>query len=72
MTQAQISSLEAFWAQMVGQASRGGEQDYASAADLEGCFYCSAFVASNPDEKVQHFVGAYRGTVRLQLTALGL
>jgi len=37
----------------------GGEQDYASAADLEGCFYCSAFVASNPDEKVQHFVKAY-------------
>ena len=37
----------------------GGEQDYASAADLEGCFYCSAFVASNPDENVQHFVNAY-------------
>lgn len=37
----------------------GGSQDYASAADLEGCYYCSAFVASNPDEKVQRFVKAY-------------
>lgn len=34
----------------------GGEQDYASAEDLEGCFYCSSFVSTNPDESVQQFI----------------
>lgn len=43
------------WAGIVG-----GEQDYASTADLEGCFYCSSFVASNPDEKVKKFIDDYK------------
>ena len=43
------------WAGIVG-----GDQDYASTADLEGCFYCSSFVASNPDEKVKKFIEDYK------------
>ncbi len=43
------------WAGIVG-----GDQDYASTADLEGCFYCSSFVASNPDSSVQDFIKAYK------------
>ena len=38
----------------------GGKQDYASAADLNNCFYNSSFVASNTDKKVQDFVAAYQ------------
>lgn len=34
----------------------GGSEEYASAADLEGCFYDCAFVLENQDEKVQKFV----------------
>lgn len=43
------------WAGIVG-----GDQDYASTADLEGCFYCSSFVASNPDEKVKKFIEDFK------------
>ncbi len=43
------------WAGIVG-----GDQDYASTADLEGCFYCSSFVATNPDESVQKFIEDFK------------
>ncbi len=43
------------WAGIVG-----GDQDYASTADLEGCYYCSSFVASNPDESVQKFIEDFK------------
>lgn len=37
----------------------GGDQDYASAEDLEGCFYDTSFSASNTDESVQQFISDY-------------
>lgn len=37
----------------------GGDQDYASAADLHDCYYCCAFTASNDDESVQQFISDY-------------
>lgn len=37
----------------------GGDQDYASAEDLEGCFYDTSFSASNTTSSVQDFVKAY-------------
>ena len=43
------------WAGIVG-----GDQDYASTSDLEGCFYCSSFVATNPDESVQKFIEDFK------------
>ena len=52
----------------------GGEQDYASAADLEGCYYCSSFVASNPDESVQKFIEDFKaeyGDAPTNFNALG-
>lgn len=57
------------WAGIVG-----GEQDYASAEDLEGCFYCSSFVASNEDESVQKFIedfNAEYGAAPTNFNALG-
>ncbi|MGN0054962.1 MAG: ABC transporter substrate-binding protein [Atopobiaceae bacterium] len=38
----------------------GGSEEYASASDLEGCFYDCSFVAENPDEKVQQFIKDYQ------------
>lgn len=38
----------------------GGSEEYASAADLEGCFYDCSFVSENQDEKVQQFIKAYQ------------
>ncbi len=52
----------------------GGEQDYASPADLNNCFYNSSFVASNKDEKVTKFVDAYQkeyGSAPTNFCALG-
>ncbi len=52
----------------------GGEQDYASAADLEGCFYCSSFVSSNPDTAVQKFITDFTaeyGSAPTNFNALG-
>lgn len=43
------------WANIVG-----GDQDYASAEDLEGCFYDASFSAVNTDPKVQEFIDAYK------------
>lgn len=37
----------------------GGDQDYASAEDLEGCFYDTSFVSSNTAAGVQDFIKAY-------------
>ena len=37
----------------------GGEQNYASAEDLAGCFYTASFIASNSDQKVKDFVKAF-------------
>lgn len=37
----------------------GGDQDYASAADLHDCYYCCAFTSSNDDESVQQFISDY-------------
>lgn len=33
--------------------------DYASAADLQNCYYCCSFVATNDDEATKNFVDAY-------------
>lgn len=33
---------------------------YASAEDLQNCYYCCSFVANNDDEKVKSFVDAYK------------
>ena len=52
----------------------GGDQDYASATDLEGCYYCSSFVASNPDSAVQQFITDYTaeyGSAPTNFNALG-
>ncbi|WP_321972802.1 ABC transporter substrate-binding protein [Paratractidigestivibacter sp.] len=52
----------------------GGDQDYASATDLEGCFYCSSFVASNPDTAVQKFISDFTdeyGSAPTNFNALG-
>ena len=38
----------------------GGDEEYASAEDLEGCYYDCSFVAENEDEKVQDFIKAYK------------
>ena len=38
----------------------GGDQDYASAADLEGCYYDCSFTVNNDDEKVQQFIKDYK------------
>lgn len=37
----------------------GGEQDYASAEDLEGCFYDTSFVSSDTASGIQDFIKAY-------------
>lgn len=37
----------------------GGSEEYATAEDLEGCFYDCSFVAENPDEAVQQFIQDY-------------
>ncbi|ERL08299.1 ABC transporter substrate-binding protein [Olsenella profusa] len=34
--------------------------NYASADDLQGCYYCCSFVATNSDAKVQQFVSDYK------------
>lgn len=49
------------WANIVG-----GDQDYASAADLEGCFYDASFSASNDAENVQHFIKAFNDKYNTQ------
>lgn len=38
----------------------GGSEEYASAEDLEGCYYDCSFVSENPDEKVQKFISDYK------------
>lgn len=38
----------------------GGSEEYASAEDLEGCFYDCSFVSENEDEKVQQFISDYK------------
>lgn len=38
----------------------GGDEEYASAEDLEGCYYDCSFVSENEDEKVQDFIKAYK------------
>ena len=37
----------------------GGDNEYASAADLHDCYYCCAFTSSNDDESVQQFISDY-------------
>lgn len=57
------------WANIVG-----GDQDYASPKDLEGCFYNAAFLVENNDPKVANFVEAYKkeyGEVPSNFCALG-
>ena len=51
------------WASIVG-----GDQQYASAADLEGCFYDSSFVAANDAPNVQDFIKAYNDEYKTQPT----
>lgn len=51
------------WANIVG-----GDQEYASAADLEGCFYDSSFVAANDAPAVQDFIKAYNDEYKAQPT----
>ncbi|MGI6229280.1 MAG: ABC transporter substrate-binding protein [Tractidigestivibacter sp.] len=38
----------------------GGDEEYASAEDLEGCFYDCSFSASNTAENVQQFISDYK------------
>lgn len=38
----------------------GGDEEYASATDLEGCYYDCSFILENDDEGVQKFVKAYK------------
>ena len=38
----------------------GGDEDYASAEDLEGCFYDTSFISNNDDENVQQFIEDYK------------
>ena len=53
----------------------GGDEEYASANDLEGCFYDCSFVAENPDEKVRKFISdfkaAHNGETPGNFSALG-
>ena len=53
----------------------GGDEEYASASDLEGCFYDCSFVAENPDEKVRKFISdfkvAHNGETPGNFSALG-
>ena len=53
----------------------GGDEEYASASDLEGCFYDCSFVAENPDERVQKFISdfkaAHNGEMPGNFSALG-
>ena len=42
------------WANIVG-----GDEEYASAEDLEGCFYDSSFSAANTDASVKQFISDY-------------
>ena len=53
----------------------GGDQDYASAEDLEGCFYDCSFISTNEDQKVQQFIKDYKeangGTEPTNFCALG-
>lgn len=51
------------WASIVG-----GDQQYASPADLEGCFYDSSFVAANDAANVQDFIKAYNDEYKTQPT----
>lgn len=37
----------------------GGDEEYAPAADLEGCYYDSSFSAANTDASVQQFISDY-------------
>ena len=37
----------------------GGDQEYASAEDLAGCFYDSSFTTSSEDQKVKDFIKAF-------------
>lgn len=43
------------WANIVG-----GDEDYASGKDLEGCFYDTSFVSANTDKSVQQFIKDYK------------
>ena len=43
------------WAGIVG-----GDQDYASAEDLEGCFYDCSFSAANDDDATKKFIEDYK------------
>ncbi|MDD7198794.1 ABC transporter substrate-binding protein [Parafannyhessea umbonata] len=43
------------WANIVG-----GDEDYASGKDLEGCFYDTSFVSANDDKRVQQFIKDYK------------
>lgn len=38
----------------------GGKEAYASAEDLEGCFYDCSFASANTDENVQQFISDYK------------
>ena len=52
----------------------GGDQEYASAQDLEGCFYDCSFVIENESEDVQKFVKAFQdeyGEAPTNFCALG-
>ncbi|SER41095.1 ABC transporter substrate-binding protein [Parafannyhessea umbonata] len=52
----------------------GGDQEYASAEDLEGCFYDCSFVIENESEDVQKFVKAFQdeyGEAPTNFCALG-
>ena len=42
----------------------GGKQDYASAADLNNCFYNSSFVASNTDKRFKTLLRLIRKNTR--------
>ena len=44
----------------LGADGWSGVLDYASAEDLEGCFYDCSFTANNDDEKVQKFISDYK------------
>lgn len=52
----------------------GGKEEYASAADLEGCFYDCSFISEDESDKVQQFIKDYEaeyGSAPTNFCALG-
>ncbi len=43
----------------IGVDGWSGVEDYASAEDLQNCYFCCAFSSSNEDESVQQFISDY-------------